>query len=548
MTDADPGRSARAEVDVWLARLAGALAAVVALAVGELVSAFGDSEQSLIASVGNSFIKQFAASLKDIAVRLFGTSDKAALVIGIVIISALIGSALGVASRARPLAGRIGFGAFGTFGLYAGLVDPLTNKVLVVLAAVGATAAGIATLEWLLRVAATGSAMPMTTTRTRHAGGVTEWPRDASAVTEHPTDPKATRRAFFGWAGAAGAFAVTLSLAGRSLAGRSKAEEARDLLKLPPVGGNTTGTTSVLDAGSPMGVRGLSSYYTPNKDFYKIDTAVVVPQVDPAQWKLSITGMVDHPFEITLDEILALPQVEESVTLQCVSNEVNGDLVGNARWQGVPLKTLLDRAGLQAGATQIATTSIDEWTAGFPTSIATDGRTALLAVGMNGEPLPIPHGFPARLVVAGLYGYVSATKWITEIRLTRWEDFDGYWIDKGWSKEGPIKIASRIDVPSVNASVSAGPTKIAGVAWAPNTGIRKVEVQVDDGDWVEARLGEVVSKNTWVQWVLDWEASSGQHTIRCRATDATGETQTSDFAPPAPNGSTGYPSVRVKVA
>jgi len=538
-----------ASVNPWRARLAGAVAAAVALAMGELLSALGDDDQSLIASVGSSFIEQFAASLKDIAVAIFGTGDKAALVIGIVFLSMVIGAALGVASRSRPSVGRAGFAGFGAFGLYAGLTDPLTNRALVVVAAVGATVAGIATLEWLLRVAATGSALPMVTTKTmrRRQAGVTEWPRDASAVTDDPTNPKASRRAFFGWAGAAGAFAVTLSLAGRALAGRSKAEEARELVKLPPVDGASGTTTTAFEGEAPLGVPGLTTYYTPNDDFYKIDTAIVVPQVDPAEWTLKVTGMVDRPFEITLDEILAMPQTEEVVTLMCVSNEIGGDLVGNARWQGVPLRTLLDRAGVHAGATQIVGRSVDGWTAGFPTSAATDGRVALLAVGMNGEPLPIPHGFPARLVVAGIYGYVSATKWISEIELTTWEGFDGYWIDKGWSKDGPIKIGSRIDVPSRSASVAAGPAKIAGVAWAQNTGISKVEVQVDDGEWRVARLGEVVSKNTWVQWVLDWEATSGQHTIRARATDATGVTQTADIAPPAPNGATGYPSVRVKV-
>ena len=223
-----------------------------------------------------------------------------------------------------------------------------------------------------------------------------------------------------------------------------------------------------------------------------------------------------------------MPQVQEAVTLSCVSNEVGGNLVGNAIWQGVPLRTLLDRAGVQTGATQIVGTSVDGFTAGFPTAALDDGRTALVAVGMNGEPLPAVHGFPARLVIAGLYGYVSATKWLSEIRLTTLEDFDGYWIPRGWSKEGPIKTQSRIDVPKSGANLSAGTMAIAGVAWAPgpNRGITKVEVQIDDGDWVEAKLGDVLSDETWREWMIEWDAVPGSHTAQVRATDGTGETQT----------------------
>ncbi len=525
----------RPTVPPWRARAAGAVAAAVALAVGEFVSSFGGHEQSLIASVGSSFIDQFAAVLKNIAVAIFGTSDKAALVIGIVVVAMVIGAALGTATVRRSWVGPAGFVAFGAFGVYAGLSDPQTNKAAVVAAAVAATGAGIATLWMLLRVAAAPHPVPSTSAA-----------RDGG-VTEYPTDPAASRRAFFGWAGAAGVFAIGISAAGRAISGPSKAETARGGIKLPSVEGAGAAGTTTVPADAPMGVTGLSPYVVPNADFYRIDTALVVPQVDPASWKLKITGMVDHPYELTLDDILELPQIEVPVTLQCVSNDVGGDLVGNATWQGVPLAAILDRAGVQAGATQIASTSIDGWTCGFPTSVGLDGRTALLAIGMNGEPLPIPHGFPARLVVAGLYGYVSATKWITEIRLTTWDDFDGYWIPRGWSKDGPIKTASRIDVPRRGASLAAGPTKIAGVAWAPSRGITKVEVQVDDGPWQQARLGQVASKDTWVQWVLDWDATSGDHNIQVRATDATGETQTSSFAPPAPNGATGYDSRDVKV-
>ncbi len=286
---------------------------------------------------------------------------------------------------------------------------------------------------------------------------------------------------------------------------------------------------------------------TPNDDFYRIDTALVVPQVEPADWSLRVDGMVDTPFELTFDELLAMPMVEETVTLACVSNDVGGDLVGNAVWQGVPLAAVLERAGVQPGATQLVGTSVDGWTCGFPTELALDGRPALLAVGMNGEALPVRHGFPVRVVVAGLYGYVSATKWVSQLTLTTWEDFDGYWVPRGWSKTGPIKTQSRIDVPRSGRRVPAGSTPIAGVAWAPTRGISKVEVQVDGGGWREARLGDAVSDTTWVQWALDWDATEGEHEIVVRATDGTGETQTSEPARPDPDGATGWPSRLVRV-
>ena len=257
--------------------------------------------------------------------------------------------------------------------------------------------------------------------------------------------------------------------------------------------------------------------------------------------------MVDNEIELTFADILERTQVEEIVTLSCVSNEVGGDLVGNARWQGVLLADLLAEAGPQEGAEQVVGISVDGFTAGFPLEVAMDGRPAMIAIGMNGEPLPVVHGFPARLVVPGLYGYVSATKWLSEIRLTTWDGFDGYWIPRGWGKEGPIKTQSRIDVPRSGASLTAGPNAIAGVAWAPTRGIERVEVQVDDGEWQEARLGEETTDNSWRQWVVEWDAPVGDHEIRVRATDGNGDTQTEDIAPPAPDGATGWHDITVTV-
>jgi hypothetical protein len=237
------------------------------------------------------------------------------------------------------------------------------------------------------------------------------------------------------------------------------------------------------------------------------------------------------------------------VTLSCVSNEVGGTLVGNALWQGVPLSELLDEAGVQDGATQIASRSVDGWTCGFPTEAAYDGRTALVAIAMNDEPLPLRHGFPARLVVSGLYGYVSATKWLAEIELTTLDGFDGYWVPRGWSKLGPVKTQSRIDTPRHGTSLPLGETvPIAGVAWAPDTGIERVEVQIDDDDWVEAELGDSLGEDAWLQWLVRWTATDGRHVIRVRATDASGNTQTSEIAPPAPSGATGWHQIEVSVS
>jgi DMSO/TMAO reductase YedYZ molybdopterin-dependent catalytic subunit len=293
---------------------------------------------------------------------------------------------------------------------------------------------------------------------------------------------------------------------------------------------------------------GITSLVVPNDEFYLIDTAVLTPQVDPANWELRITGMVDQEMVYSYDELLERATTVAPVTLSCVSNEVGGSLVGNAVWQGVPLTELLDEAGVRDGATQIASRSVDGWSCGFPTEAAYDGRTALVAIAMNDEPLPLRHGFPARLVVAGLYGYVSATKWLTEIGLTTLEGFDGYWIPRGWSKLGPIKTQSRIDTPRDGTSFSAGETvPIAGVAWAPDTGIERVEIQVDDDDWIEAELGESLGEDTWVQWLVPWQATAGRHVVQVRATDASGYTQTSEEAPPAPSGATGWHRIDLTV-
>ncbi|WP_330250092.1 molybdopterin-dependent oxidoreductase [Nocardia sp. NBC_00565] len=292
---------------------------------------------------------------------------------------------------------------------------------------------------------------------------------------------------------------------------------------------------------------GLTPYLTSNSDFYRIDTALIVPQVSVDDWSLRIHGMVDREIVIGWGDLAKRTAVETLVTLACVSNPVGGDLIGNARWRGYRLAELLAEAGPHPDADMVLSHSIDGFTAGSPLAVLTDGRDALLAVGMNGEPLPVAHGYPARLVVPGLYGYVSATKWVTELEITRFDRATAYWTRRGWSANGPIKTGTRIDTPRARGKVKPGSTPIAGVAWAQHRGIRAVEVQIDDGPWQPARLSTEQSIDTWRQWVYDWNATSGSHTIRARATDGTGETQTADRAPVVPDGATGYPSATVQV-
>jgi DMSO/TMAO reductase YedYZ molybdopterin-dependent catalytic subunit len=300
-----------------------------------------------------------------------------------------------------------------------------------------------------------------------------------------------------------------------------------------------------LPAGADLHLNGLSPFTTPNADFYRIDTALLIPQVDAQSWSMRIFGRVDHELTFTFEELLARPLVEADITLACVSNEVGGSLVGNARWLGVPLRDLLTEAGVHPDADQVVGRAVDGFTVGFPVSAALDGRQALVAVGMNGEPLPLRHGFPVRLVVPGLYGYVSATKWLSEIELSRFADFDPYWIRLGWAQPAPIKVQSRIDTP--RGRVAAGPVNLAGVAWAQERGVRAVDVRVDGGPWHPADLADAVGTDTWRQWVYRWDATAGRHVLEARATAGDGEVQTGQTSPPFPSGATGWHSRQVSV-
>ncbi|OUD92847.1 Ferrous iron permease EfeU [Clavibacter michiganensis subsp. michiganensis] len=356
---------------------------------------------------------------------------------------------------------------------------------------------------------------------------------------------------FFTWTGAllivvAGGASVVAGSVARGLnAAAARVDDFRRTLVLP----RAATPAAAIPATAELGVPGLAPFVTPATDFYRIDTALQVPSVDAASWKLRITGMVEQEVEITFAELLALPLEEHVTTLTCVSNEVGGNLIGNALWLGYPIRLLLERAKPTAGADMVLSTSQDGWTASTPLEALTDpDRASILAVGMNGEPLPQQHGFPVRMVVPGLYGYVSATKWVTELKVTTFAEDVAYWSTRGWTERGPIKTGSRIDTPRSGARVDAGRTAIAGMAWAQHTGIEKVEVRVDEGDWVEATLGDGVGADTWRQWSYAWDAASGSHSVEVRATDTTGATQTSDEAPPAPDGATGWHRITVGVS
>ena len=520
------------------AGFAGLFAGAAALSAGELIASFFAPRPGPVIAVANRVIDYAPAWFIEFGKAVFGLADKPALVLGTVIISLVLATGFGAASRRSPRTGILGIAGFGVLGMLAIAVDSQGGWGTAIPVSLAAVAAGIVTLLWLLNRAAGGAKADAPAAATVSGG----------AVTDTPVDPALTRRSFLNVVGAVGASAAVAAAGANLIRSRTSASEARAAVRLDSqlVDSDLGARLSAAESTGVATTPGITPLIIPNDQFYEIDTAILKPQVDPANWQLTIKGMVDQEVSYTYQDLLDRADMVEPVTLSCVSNQVGGDLVGNAVWQGVALTELLDEAGVQGGATQIASRSVDGWTCGFPTELAYDGRTAMVAIAMNDEPLPVNHGFPARLVVSGLYGYVSATKWVSEIELTTLEGFDGYWIPKGWSKLGPVKTQSRIDTPRSGAPITAGQVvPIAGVAWAPSIGIERVEVQVDDEDWQDAELGESLGSNAWRQWVLPWTATEGQHVIRVRATDASGYTQTPDLAPPAPSGATGWHQITV---
>ena len=495
---------------------AGIIAGSAALGATELLAGLIPGAPSVVLEIGSFLISLQPPGAKQIVVDLFGTADKLALNVAIVLGALVIAAVLGILARYHRSWTNAGFTGIAALGLLASLRDPLVDGLLALVAAVIGVVVAYNLIGWLLRLATPSG-----------DGEMPDW----------------GRRRFIGTSVGVAAVALAGGGLGRMLL-NSRAEAAPTAAGIPPA----VDPVAVLPAGSKLAVDGITPLVVANRDFYRIDTNLLTPRVDAATWTLSIDGMVDSPFKLTYPELLAMEMHEEYVTIACVSNEVGGDLVGNALWKGVRLRELLDRAGVQSGASQVVGHSFDGWTAGFPTAWLDDpNREALVAVAMNGDPLPAEHGFPARLIVPGLYGYVSATKWLTTIGLTTLEAFNGYWVPLGWAKEAPILTQSRIDVPKRGESVSAGQVAVAGVAWAPDRGVTKVEVQVDSDAWATAELSAPISDATWVQWLFRWGATPGNHVLSVRATDGTGEVQTDEITRPAPSGARGHHTISVQV-
>ena len=508
----------------WAGAFAGLIGAAVALGVSELIAGILAPSSSLIAAIGQTVIDLQPPGAKDFVVSIFGTNDKLALEVLVTGTALAIGTLLGYLGRDRFVIASGGFVAFGIVGFLAVARQPLGEPQIAALSAGIAVIAGIQVMNWLMQAARRSEAVAAADPH----GGMPDW----------------TRRKLLLTGSAIGVAALAGGVVGRMYAARQSAAPAEANSEIPP----PSELAPPLPAGADLSteVAGITPLIIPNNEFYQIDTALLTPIVDTASWQLRIHGMVDRETTLTWDELVQLPLFEQYVTIACVSNEIGGKLVGNAKWTGVRLREVLDMAGVQAGATQLVGRSVDGWTAGMPTAWVMDpAREPMIAVRMNDEPLPPNHGFPARLIVPGLYGYVSATKWLAELELTTLEAFDGYWVPLGWSKEAPILTQSRIDTPRPG-SVAVGPVPIAGIAWAPDRGISKVEVAID-GEWQEARLSSPISDATWVQWVFDWDATAGRHQIQVRATDGTGETQPEQRTPPAPDGARGWMSVDVAV-
>lgn len=519
------GTAPSATASRWLAPVTGVAAGAVTVAVAAVMAAVlvglglaGGTPSPLLA-IGGAFIDATPPWLKDWAIGVFGIYDKTALVIGMLLLLVMVCCALGWLGAPASLGGR-----------------GRQHLAVVLFAAIGALAAAVVALR--------PSAAPLDVIPTLIGTGCgllalrRQWRGpDADAADGVP------RRDALRWAGTATVAGVLAAAAAQLVSGRRQVEESRTEVVLPEV----TDPVSVPDAAQ-VDVDGMTPFVTPNADFYRIDTAIVPPSLDPTAWRLRVHGLVRREVEIDFAELIAQPMIESLTTLACVSNTVGGNLVGNAVWTGWPIRELLARAEPLPEADMVLSRSSDGFTASTPLTALTDDRAALLAVGMNGEPLPIEHGYPVRMVVPGLYGYVSATKWVVELDVTRFADATAYWTPRGWSERGPIKTSSRIDVPGASAEVPAGQVVVAGVAWAQHRGISAVEVRVDsDGPWQPVELAEEPTIDSWRQWVWRWDAPVGKHTLTVRATDGDGNVQISEPAPPAPDGATGLHTIYVYV-
>ncbi|MFH7598775.1 molybdopterin-dependent oxidoreductase [Streptomyces racemochromogenes] len=507
---------------------AGLAAAFAGLAAAELTAAFVRPEASPLAAVGGAVVDRTPTAVKEWAVRSFGTSDKLVLTLGIAAVLAVLAACAGILAVRHPRPGCAAAAAVGLLGAAAALSRPGAGWKDALPSLVGsAVAAGVL----YLLVTAVRRPRPA---QGRPAG---TWPMD--------------RRGFGRLLTATVAASAVAGYAGRRLGahGSAGATASRAGLVLPA----PAVPAPPVPAGADLHVPGVGPFLTPAADFYRVDTALVVPRVDAGAWRLTLHGDgVSRPLTLTLPELLARPLTEHDITLCCVSNEVGGPYVGNARWLGVRLADLLREAGVRppsrgGPADQLVARSVDGMTIGTPVETVMDGRDALLAVGMNGRPLPFAHGFPVRMVVPGLYGYVSACKWLTELRLTTFAAYDAYWVRRSWAQQAPVKTQSRIDTPRPSARLAAGRVAVAGVAWAQHRGIARVEVRADGGLWHEARLGASDGADAWRQWMWPWEAAPGEHTLEVRATDGRGDVQPQERRGTLPDGATGWHSVTVSV-
>jgi DMSO/TMAO reductase YedYZ molybdopterin-dependent catalytic subunit len=569
------------------ASLAGVVAAAAFLAVSEAVAALVSRGTSPLIAVGSFVIDIVPRPLKEFAISTFGTADKPVLLASLAVAVVIAAAVIGVVETLRPLWGVVLFALAAALAT-AAVVTRADAGALAGVACIAGAAVGIWMLmlltrrlrRWKLAAAAPtpgASAAPTTPVEgtpdaasdaisphsaslqtdtasaapvqgTRDAASDASAPRFASPERRPksaPSEVQLDRRGFFILTGIVAASAVVVGFGARALnATTASIRQIRDALRLP-----APQTTVPVPQGAELDIDGISPLFTPNADFYRVDTALTVPTVDPNTWRLVVDGMVDKRVELSFDDLLALGLDEYVITLTCVSNEVGGDLVGNARWLGVPVRTVLAAAGVQSGADMVLSRSVDGFTASTPLETLTDpGIDAILAVAMNGEPLPLEHGFPVRMVVPGLYGYVSATKWVEELKVTTFAADTAYWTPRGYSDRAPIKLSSRVDTPKIGKPVAAGKVPIAGMAWAQGVGISAVEVSIDDGEWQRATLSSPVNKDTWVQWVLEWDAAPGSHYITVRAIDAAGTLQIEQAAPIAPDGSSGWQRTLVTVS
>lgn len=596
-------QSAPTEAKPWVRRglsaLAGLIAAGLALGIGELLAGLVGPNSSPVIAIGGAVIDATPRPLKDFAITTFGESDKIALVVGTLVLLAVFAMVLGLIAWTRLRLAAAGVLLFGILGAAAAITRP-TGSVLDTLPSIVGALSGAVALVYMITAlgrrttvttsgessaiasipsdaaatdkpigsekaqrAAEERAAEETTSEESHARDST--PAEEAAVKRQHADEtlmaklrerlagvdrstnSLNRRGFFVAGGLAAGAAVVAGGAGNLLQRRFAVAGARADITLP----TPSSPAPALPAGADLSesVEGLTSLFTDNDDFYRVDTAITVPQVSPSEWSLRVFGMVDQEVEFTFEDLMNRDDlIERDITLSCVSNQVGDKLASTARWIGVPLKNLLDEAGINSGADQLVSRDVDGMTIGTATDMAMNTEDAMIAIGMNGEPLVVDHGFPARMLIPGQYGYVSACKWIFEIEATTFDAFDAYWVERDWDREGPIKVFSRIDTPQGLRPVKSGPRMVAGIAWAQTRGIAKVEVKVDGADWAQAQLSPEVNKNIWRQWVYPVDFAAGSHTITVRATDQDGDMQVEERVPPFPNGATGWHNIVATVS